>query len=89
MYISCITHVFRFFIGNSKRLKTEKYMRNTCKIHIQYMRKKLQNPISHVFLMYYKKNSCIFRLRQMARFAHVFLMYFSCISHVFLCIYNL
>ena len=89
MYNSCITHVFRVKIGNSKIGKTVKYISNTYKIHAEYMRFPLPNPISHVFLMYLIKNSCIFRLRQMARFTHVFLMYFSCIFHVFLCIYNL
>ena len=80
MYYSCILAKYEFKSGIKKAQKTA----NTCTIHVIYMRFPLQNPIFNVFLMYFKKNQCIFRLREIGK-NH---MYFTCISHVFSCIFN-
>jgi len=91
MYFSCITHVIHMYLGqkrikirNSKSSKNSKYIWNTCKIHVIYMRFPFPDPIFNVFLMYFKKNQCIFRLREIGKKWHVFFMYFSCIFNVFI-----
>ena len=83
MYYSCITHVFGLNANLNQELKKHKkqqihmkYMYNTCYLHEIPITEPDFQCISHVF----KKNQCIFRLREIGK-NH---MYFTCISHVFL-----